>query len=356
MKKYYTLNNIKKRNARYNVIFGERSNGKTFACLEEIVKNYFKYNKQGAVLRRWNDDFKGKRGREYFKNIESTGLIEKYSNGRYNQVVYWSGAWYMAFYDAENDNTERAEKPFCYGFALNAMEHDKSGAYPEVTTILFDEFIARDIYLTDEFTIFMNVLSTIIRDRNDVIIYMCGNTVNKYNPYFREMGLKHCTKMEKGDIDVYDFGESGLRVAVEYSDSPCKRKESDVYFAFDNPRLNMITRGEWELDIYPHCPCKYSRNDILFTCFIEFEDNLLQLEIVNKDGVFGFIHEKTTPIQNPDTDIIYRKEVSNRWNIRPHISRDREEISRRIYNLFLSDKMFYQDNEVGNIIHNYLNS
>ena len=69
MKKYYTLNNIKKRNARYNVIFGERSNGKTFACLEEIVKNYFRYNKQGAVLRRWNDDFKGKRGREYFKNI-----------------------------------------------------------------------------------------------------------------------------------------------------------------------------------------------------------------------------------------------------------------------------------------------
>ena len=97
-------------------------------------------------------------------------------------------------------------------------------------------------------------------------------------------------------------------------------------------------------------------NDILFNCFIEFEDNLLQLEIVNKDGVFGFIHEKTTPIQNPDTDIIYRKEVSNRWNIRPHISRDREEISRRIYNLFLTDKMFYQDNEVGNIIHNYLNS
>ena len=52
MKKYYTLNNIKKRNARYNFIFCERLNGKRFACLEEIIKSYLKYNKQ-------EDDFRG---------------------------------------------------------------------------------------------------------------------------------------------------------------------------------------------------------------------------------------------------------------------------------------------------------
>ena len=31
--KYYSLNNILEKNADYNVIFGERSNGKTYAAL-----------------------------------------------------------------------------------------------------------------------------------------------------------------------------------------------------------------------------------------------------------------------------------------------------------------------------------
>ena len=56
-------------------------------------------------------------------------------------------------------------------------------------TILFDEFITKGMYLTDEFMAFMNTLSTIIRQRDNVKIFMCGNTVNKFNPYFEEMGL-----------------------------------------------------------------------------------------------------------------------------------------------------------------------
>ena len=34
MKKYYRLTKILQLNAVYNFIIGERSNGKTFACLE----------------------------------------------------------------------------------------------------------------------------------------------------------------------------------------------------------------------------------------------------------------------------------------------------------------------------------
>ena len=63
---------------------------------------------------------------------------------------------------------------------------------------------------------FANVLSTIIRHRNDVKIFMLANTVNKYCPYFKEMGLKHITEMKQGSIDIYTYGSSDLRVAVEY--------------------------------------------------------------------------------------------------------------------------------------------
>ena len=61
-KKYYSLKNIKAKNAQYAVIFGERSNGKTYAvCAEEILENFVKSDgvEQGAIVRRFDDDFIG---------------------------------------------------------------------------------------------------------------------------------------------------------------------------------------------------------------------------------------------------------------------------------------------------------
>ena len=75
----------------------------------------------------------------------------------------------------------------------------------------------------------MNVVSTIVRQRNDVKIFMAGNTVNQYCPYFTEMGLTHIKEMDKGAIEVYKYGDSKLRVAVEYADSiSTKGKPSDI--------------------------------------------------------------------------------------------------------------------------------
>ena len=42
--KYFRLDNLDKENATYNIAIGERSNGKTYACLERIIKNYFDVN------------------------------------------------------------------------------------------------------------------------------------------------------------------------------------------------------------------------------------------------------------------------------------------------------------------------
>ena len=40
MVKYYSLKNILKKNAQYNMIFGERSNGKTYSVLYYALENY----------------------------------------------------------------------------------------------------------------------------------------------------------------------------------------------------------------------------------------------------------------------------------------------------------------------------
>ena len=264
--KYYTLDNILSKNSQYNIIFGERSNGKTYSVYKYAIERFAKSGEQTAIIRRWNEDFIGKRGASMFDAINKNEEVKKATAGEWTHIYYYASRWYFCKY--ENDKRITNEKPFAYGFSLSAMEHDKSTAYPEITTILFDEFLSRTGYLADEFVIYMNVLSTIIRDRKNVKIFMLGNTVNKYCPYFKEMGLKHIKDMKIGDIDIYKYGDSDLIVAVEYTPTNKKGKASDTYFAFDNPKLSMITGGAWEIDIYPHCPVKYKPDEILFTYFI----------------------------------------------------------------------------------------
>jgi hypothetical protein len=224
-----------------------------------------------------------------------------------------------------------------------------------VKNIVFDEFITRSAYLPDEFILFTNTLSTIIRQRNDVKIFMLGNTVNKFCPYFNEMGLKHIKDMNQGDIDVYRVGTSGLKIAVEYcGTSKVNRKKSDIYFSFDNPKLEMITSGIWEIDIYPHCPCKYKPKDVLYTYFVEYDGEMLQCEVVMVEGMtFTFVHRKTTPIKDEENDLVF----SQRWNARPNFRRkitERVPLVQKLYSYFANDKVFYQDNEVGEIMRNYL--
>lgn len=352
--KYYSLKNIMSLNALYNVIIGERSNGKTFACLKYAVERYIKYGEQAALIRRWREDFIGKRGSAMFESIESAGIIKKSSKNAWSGVYYYASKWYLYRID-ESGERVIDERPFAFGFAISSMEHDKSTSYPGIKTVIFDEFISRQAYLPEEFVLFMNVLSTIIRERDDVKIFMLGNTVSKFCPYFKEMGLTHITKMDIGAIDTYHYGDSKLTVAVEYVKGSGQGKKSDVYFAFDNPKLSMITGGAWEMDIYPHCPVKYVPKDVLFRYYIDYMDNLLECEIVYVDDFyFTFIHRKTTPLKYPDKDIVYTTGFHVGGNYHRKITYPHSKIEKKIAEHFLNDKVYYSDNEVGEIVMNYL--
>lgn len=354
--KYYSLDKILKTNSTYNVIFGERSNGKTYSVLKHGVEQYYKTGGQIAIVRRWKEDITGRRASDMFSALNSNNEIEKITKGEYTGITYFAGKFYMCNYSDDGKALYNIETD-CMGyvFALSDMEHNKSISYPKITTILFDEFITKYTYLQDEFVLFMNTVSTIVRQRTNVKIFMLGNTVNKYCPYFQEMGLNHILQMEQGTIDIYTYGESGLKVAVEYCASTNSKKENNFYFAFNNPKLEMITSGAWELDIYPHLPIKYKPKDVVLRYFIIFNDNIYQAEIVNKDGeMFTYIHEKTTPIQDDNKDIIYSLEYNHKMNYNRNIYKPINLIGKRILWFFETDRVYYQNNVVGDCINNYL--
>ena len=355
--KYWDIRNVLSRHARYNIIFGERSNGKTYGVLQYGLEKYFENGSRIGIIRRWEEDFRGKQANTMFDALIENGVIHKLSKGEWNSVIYQSHRWFLCKRDINNPkNVVVDDEPFAYAFALSSDEHYKSSSYPKIRTILFDEFLTRGTYLPDEFVKFTSILSTIIRLRDDVIIFMCGNTVNQYSPYFKEMGLTNIKNMKKGVIDTYTYGDSGLVVAVEFSDFPTKEKKSNVYFAFNNPKLEMIRSGAWEMDIYPHLPYKYKPEDIIYMYFIEFDDNILQCEIIEKDDTWiTYIHRKTTPIDDNDGRyIVYSQTTSPKPNYRKKITKPVTDLEKRIVSFFIKDKVFYQDNEIGEIVRNYL--
>ena len=354
---YYSLNDILKYDATYNFIIGMRSNGKTFACLEYILDKYIETGKAGAIIRRYDLDYKKGKGEQIFSafvNNVRGNLIEQKTKGKYNSYRYFGGSFTLCKRNEQGELESSDLTPFAYTFAITQQEHYKSISYPTIYTALFDEVITRDGYLDSEFVEFQNLLSTIIRDKEGFKIFMCANTINKYCPYFEEMGLTHVKEQKKGTIDLYTYGSSSLKVAVEYTPILNKiKKVNDMYFAFDNPRLKMITDGEWEIDIYPHLPFKYKPEEVVFKFFIDFNGEVFCGEVIEKDDVlFTFVHRKTTPITEKEYPVYTTKIVPD-YNYTRKFFKPKNNAEKLILNMFQNEQFYYQDNAVGETLRNF---
>lgn len=374
--KYYSLKRILGEHADYNVIYGERSNGKTFSVKHLIlfgmhdreidIDGYLDNGSAGGIIRRYEEDFRKGKGASMWNDIidnpSEGNILEKKSKGRWNNIKFYSMAWYLSRWE-NGKEVEVDDTPFCYAFALSSAEHYKSNSYPKIDKTLLDEYIASQGYLINEWQLYISIISTIVRDRDNVIHFLCGNTINKINPYHTEMGISFKTKtMKQGDLNVFYYGEkSELKVAVEYTGVADKnkrnKKASDKYFAFDNPKLKMVTQGEWELDIYPHLPYKYKPKDIIYMYFIRYAGDIFQCEIIDIDNQmkpFTYIHRKTTPIKDNGYSIIYSEDYSIEPNHKRKLIYALSNIEKKIVWFYQNERVFYQDNEVGNMIDNYI--
>lgn len=359
IKDFYDINPIDETNAVYRMIIGQRSNGKTYSVCKHIIENYFSKGERGAYIRRWEEDIQP-------KNIQSLfsphyDLIKELSNGKYNYVIYRAKEFHFAYLNEEGDIEEKSPEAFCVAASINTAEHTKGQDRGEVHTILFDEFATRESYLKNEFVLFCNLLSSLIRNRDNAIIYMCANTVNRYCPYFQEMGLKDVESMPQGQIYVYNYGNADLTVAVEYCD-PVKatEKTASKYFAFDNPQLEMITTGAWELMCYPRPPYKIYENDIRYRFYIEFGEQLLCGEIIHptsgkfKADLFIFIHPQTKDIEIGGKVPFYTESFSTSVCHVRFLNDCPTELHKLIKDLIMKKSVCFSNNETGETFRNWL--
>lgn len=346
---YYSSKKIRKLNALYNLIIGQRSNGKTYDWKENALNDYAKDNLKSAYIRRFDTEIAPKN----LANLFDSHDIEKIFNGKWNATDYKKHEFTLCI-KINGEIVARDEQPFCKVYALNTWESSKGADNGYVSSICFDEFITRRAYLQQEFVIFQNILSSIIRDRDDVKIFMLGNTVNKFCPYFKEMGLYNVENMNPGDIELYKFGEEELTVAVEMCPESKNTKSVKKFFAFDNPQLKMITTGAWEIALYPHAPCKFTKDDILKRFYISFDKKLIAGDIIKTSERFFIFYHMHTGLHEPDKDDIIYLETNDGYFLHVKYLNDTPtELHQLISKLIRLEREFYSDNTIGEIIRNW---
>jgi hypothetical protein len=110
-----------------------------------------------------------------------------------------------------------------------------------------------------------------------------------------------------------------LRVAVEYcSEVKATKNVANKLFAFDNPQLEMVKNGKWEIKNYARPPYPLDPDWTKLEFYIYFNEQMIKGRlVVNKTDVFLFFHRQTKDVESPDTTPYYTKEFcSSRCHVR----------------------------------------
>lgn len=346
--KYYDINPLLELDAEYNIIMGERSNGKTYSVLKTMIEHYLKTGHYGVYIRRYADEILPSNLKLLFNPFD----ISKLSKGKYNRITYRGKQFDIGFYDEETDKWTTRE-PFCFCAALNTWENAKGPDRGIVGIILFDEFLTRRYYLTNEFLSFQNVLSSFIRDRENVKVFLVGNTVSFYSPYFDEFDLDDVKNMQPGELNCYTF-QNGTKIAVDYCESVGEQKASAKFFNFNSNKANMITTGKWEIPDYPH----YGKSidfirEVVLKFYIKFDNDIICGNVVQKPGkVFIYFHKQTKEIDE-DNSIIYSTVLSDNPLHCIQFRQGTLDAQILITRLLSQNRTFFSDNKTGEIYNNY---
>ena len=290
---HYSMEDIDKKGALFNIIWGERSNGKSyqvkhkkgvesylfgqnsFICTyenkEKILERNIKKGTRFILMRRWKEEITTEKIEKYFADVN----VLKLTNEEYNCITMYRKTLYLSKYNYETGKTTRHEI-IGYVVALSTEQNYAGASYLDVSDIIFEEFMSRSAYLADEPTKLINFWSTVDRQRGTTRVWMVGNTISRVCPYLTDWDLQAiisrqkqgeiiCKWMSTGDYDKETGKEIEIKIAIEY----CK-SNGRTSFAIGKHK-DMINKGDWQSDPQPHLPKSKKCYKILYRIIFQYQ-------------------------------------------------------------------------------------
>lgn len=346
----------------YIVNISERSTGKTTQwLLLALVMNKL-YKTTFAYMRQFQQQITPKNCGKVFETLKEFGYIEKITNNKYQDIYLWGGVFRYCNRDEKTQKIIEESEPIGYALSVDNSEIYKSNFNVNTCDIvIFDEFISNK-YTDDEFNNFLQLLSTVGRQRAEFYIIMLGNTLNYYNKYLQELGInREIRKMKFGDKRMIENGM--VKVFVELI-SMEKQKQTKVgqlkekitlfRFGFGDSRFNALTGGDWNIKQYPHIPNFVDiKNDLKFNSFIVK---------LNEDSIKGTLyqHKNISYILFTPYNSEYKGDIRRYTLSQPLFENERYSVGYSKSDVLIwttilkTDKVYFATNDCGLILDEYI--
>lgn len=168
---YYNIDSALSYNALFTMIMGGRGIGKTYSAKCRAIKNFLNKGEQFVYMRRYKTELK-KSVPTFFADVAREFPDHKFKSTSKGLYI------------------DEQLAGFCMTLSTQIVE--KSTAYPNVSLIIFEEFLIDPSssyhYLRNEVETFLEAYSTVSRDRDIKAVFLANN-VSMYNPYFLYFGL-----------------------------------------------------------------------------------------------------------------------------------------------------------------------
>ena len=268
-------------NMLFNIIVGNRGGGKSFGAKEWCIDNFIKKREQFGYIRRYKEDLKQPMI-QFFKDIEY-----KYPDYEFKTD---SNYFYIRLKPADKEEKWTEKDIAGYGFTLSTANNKKSISYPNITTLVFDEFLlekGNQIYLQNEPLKLLNLYETIARPGTNhprVILFMLANAISVTNPYFLFWGLKMPTKKDKNGKYIWKHPDRPILVEdVRNEDFIDKKKNSEFgQLIADTKYADFSINNKFLLDDDTFIEKKSSK--ARFMCSINYKNHTLGLWLSTNEG------------------------------------------------------------------------
>lgn len=208
---YYDFGPILSHNAEFNFVVGGRGLGKTYGAKKRAIKRAIERGEEFIYLRRYEKE-RTKSRDTFFADLIANEEFPEWdfrSNGNYFEMTS----------AATRGDKKREWTRIGYAMVLSTAQQDKSVAFPNVTTIIFDEFIIEKgaiRYLPNETVVFNNLYSTVDRWQDKTKVFFLANAVSIGNPYFITYGI-----LPDADTTFLklDYGKAKGFIAADFPDA-----------------------------------------------------------------------------------------------------------------------------------------
>ena len=309
------------------ILIGGRGIGKTTGALIDCVKAYNKTREQFVYVRRYKSELK-----------KCKGLLSKITK---DYRIRGGGDGVIEYVDKEGGIIG-------WAIALTVQQTVKSGInFENVTRIIYDEVtIARGgvlRYINNEIDQFLELLSSIVRERSNYKVYFIGNNNDLFNPYIEYFNIN----IKQNPYVDYERG-----IYFEY----CKTKEALIEIEKETP-LYRVTKGtayhqyHYANEVLVADNNKLGVKDAHATFLTRLLFNDVTLNVYMQDNGSAFIEYRDKPIEDSYTYVIMKKSEYNLYYCR--LFKD-SSIGRYLIRAFFTEDVWYQNNKCASIIQDFM--